>query len=159
MRLELQRDLRTAKGTTGRLFVDEALFCFTLERAAAQFGDEHPCIPAGEYRVVLYDSPHFGRVVPLLVDVPGRSGIEIHWGNFARDFRGCIGVGASLSTLPDGSPAIESTRATFDNLFAAIESAQATGCTITIHDPQLLSASANSEPSSREPAGTLDDGT
>lgn len=143
MKLELQRDFQTEKGTTGRLFIDGALFCVSLERPAARFADEHPCIPAGEYRVLLYDSPHFRRVMPLLVDVPGRTEIEIHWGNFVRDFQGCVGVGASRSILPDGSPAIWSSRATFDQLFAAIESAQASGCTIAVRDPELPRASDN----------------
>lgn len=147
MKLELQRDAQTAQGTTGQLLLDGAPFCITLERPAAQFGDAHPCIPAGQYRVVLYHSPHFGRVMPLLADVPLRSGIEIHWGNYVRDFEGCIGVGLSRSTLPDGGPAIWNSRETFDKLFAAIEAAlarraedQAEGCTITIRVPQLISA-------------------
>jgi hypothetical protein len=136
MMLELQRDSQTAQGTTGRLFLDGAQFCVTLERPPSRFGEEHPCIPAGAYRVVLCESAHFGRVMPLLVDVPGRSGIEIHWGNYVNDFKGCIGVGASRSTLPDGSPAIWNTRLTFDRLFAAIESAQSEGCKILVRDPQ-----------------------
>lgn len=135
MRLELQRDSQTAQGTTGRLLVDGAPFCVTLERPAEQFGGAHACIPAGDYRVVLYESPHFGRLMPLLEDVPGRMGIEIHWGNFVSDFEGCIGVGSARSTLPNGQPAIWKSRATFDKLFSAIQTAQVQGCTISIRDP------------------------
>lgn len=142
MKLELQRDLQTALGTTGRMFLDGAQFCVTLERPASRFGDAHPCIPAGDYRVVLYESPHFGRSMPLLRDVPGRTGIEIHWGNFVSDFQGCIGVGSARSTLRDGRPAIWNSRAAFDQLFAAIDAVHAEGCTISIRDPQPLSANA-----------------
>lgn len=145
MKLELQRDAQTANGTTGELFVVDVPFCVTLERPAPRFVNEHPCIPAGEYRVGLYHSPHFDRMMPLVEGVPGRSGIEIHWGNFVGDFTGCIGVGASRSTLPDGALAIWNSRATFDRLFSAIESARAAGCTIEIRDPQLLVASAMDE--------------
>ncbi|SRR5579875_275748 len=143
MNLELQRDSQTTRGTTGRLFLDGAQFCFTLERPPASFGEEHPCIAAGTYRVVLYESAHFGRMMPLLLDVSGRSGIEIHWGNYVSDFKGCIGVGASRSTLPDGSPAIWNTRLTFDRLFAAIEAAQSEGCKIVIRDPPPSMIRAN----------------
>jgi hypothetical protein len=140
VKLELQRDRQSEKGTTGRLFVDGAPFCVTIERPAAQFGDAHPCIPAGEYRVVLYHSPHFGRLMPLLEGVPGRSGIEIHWGNFVSDFEGCIGVGSSRGDLPDGSPTIWNSRTTFDALFTAIQSAQSEGCAIVVRDPLTATA-------------------
>jgi Family of unknown function (DUF5675) len=170
MKLELARDQQTRQGTIGYLFLDasdappsahlldadgvesggavpsgteSAPFCVTLERPAARFGDLHPCIPAGEYCVVLYHSPHFARLMPLLEGVPGRSGIEIHWGNFVRDFEGCIGVGAWRGQMPDGSPTIWNTRATFDQLFARLETAfaarregPAAACTIMIRDPQ-----------------------
>ncbi len=135
MKLELQRDRQSEKGTTGRLFVDGSQFCFTLERPDARFGDAHPCIPAGEYRVVLHHSPHFERLMPLLEDVPGRSDIEIHWGNFVSDFEGCIGVGSTRGELPDGSPSIRNSRTTFEELFSAIQLAQPQGCAIAVHDP------------------------
>lgn len=41
----------------------------------------------------LQTSPHFGVVTPHILDVPGFSNIEIHWGNFARDTEGCTVVG------------------------------------------------------------------
>jgi len=140
-------DARVADGQAAATAVnpgnDSAPFCVTLERPAARFGDLYPCIPAGEYRVVLYESPHFRRTMPLLEDVPDRSGIEIHWGNFVRDFEGCIGVGAWRGQMPDGSPTIWNSRATFDQLFAAIEptialarEGEADACVITVRDPQ-----------------------
>ncbi len=147
MKIELARDRQTRQGTTGHLFLNGIPFGVTLERPSVRFGDPHPCIPAGEYRVTLYQSPHFGRLMPLLEDVPGRSGIEIHWGNFVGDFEGCVGVGATRGELPDGSPTIWNSRATFDRLFgqlsAAIEAAPTGGndaqpgvCAITIRDPE-----------------------
>jgi Steigviridae/Suoliviridae L,D-carboxypeptidase/transpeptidase len=136
MQLTLERLSETPRGTTGRMLANGEPFCVTLERPAAKFADPHPCVPAGDYRVVLCHSSHFGRFMPLLENVPGRSGIEIHWGNFPSDFQGCIGVGSSATTQADGSPAIWNTRRAFDLLFAEIEAAQADGCTITIRDPQ-----------------------
>jgi len=172
MRLNLVRERQTQQGTTGHLFLvaldagsadsqdaeiatnvgpesaasaanETAPFCVTLERPAARFGDSHPCVPAGEYQVVLYESPHFGRTMPLLKNVPDRKGIEIHWGNFVHDFEGCIGVGAWRGQMPDGSPTIWNSRATFEKLFLAIEAAfagaragEAEVCTMIILDPQ-----------------------
>lgn len=54
------------------------------------------CIPAGEYECERYLSETFG-ICFLVKDVPGRSEIVIHAGNFAAgddvDTRGCILVG------------------------------------------------------------------
>ena len=80
-----------------------------------------------------YDPPHFGRIMPLLMDVPGHQGIEIHWGNYPDNSRGCILVGMSQSMDGD-KPAIWNTRAAFDSLFPEIEGAQAEGCTISVID-------------------------
>lgn len=52
-----------------------------------------PCIPKGRYKVTIYKSPKFKSDVLLLHDVPGRSAIEIHKGNYPKDTRGCILVG------------------------------------------------------------------
>lgn len=160
MNLTLTRECQSHEATTGHLSIDGVPFCFTLERPAAHFGDPHPCIPAGEYPVVLCHSPHFGRLMPLLVGVPGRTGIEIHWGNFVHDFEGCIGVGATRGETPGGNPTIWNSRATFDRLFdqisAAIgaahtgkpsaqrgsEPAYSGVCLITIRDPKPADQSA-----------------
>ena len=84
---------RQSKDTTtilGTLSIDAVRTCFTLENAAL-------CIPAGTYHIGLYPSPHFGFLVPRLLDVPGRDFIEMHPGNSFKDFHGCIGVGNTQS--------------------------------------------------------------
>jgi len=47
-------------------------------------------IPAGTYDVMMTMSQRFGRLLPLVVDVPGFSGIRFHPGNKSTDTRGCI---------------------------------------------------------------------
>lgn len=52
-------------------------------------------IPEGRYKVVMAGSEKFGRPLPLLLNVPGFSGIRIHMGNYPQDTEGCILVGVN----------------------------------------------------------------
>ena len=56
-------------------------------------GEGSVCIPAGTYELKVTWAPAFKRWLPLLMAVPGRSGIRIHAGNTPRDTKGCILVG------------------------------------------------------------------
>lgn len=131
MKFQLNRDNASTLATMGQLWLDGRLAAYTLELPIKD-GLPGSAIPAGIYRVTIYNSPHFGRPMPLIL-VPGRSTIEIHWGNDVVDTRGCVLVGDSrdLSTRE-----IFNTRKKFDELFPAIEAAvQAEGCWIEVHDP------------------------
>lgn len=59
--------------------------CETLENADY-------LIPALIYKVQVSRSPKFGRLLPLLEQVPGRSGIRIHRGAKPEHSKGCIMV-------------------------------------------------------------------
>lgn len=50
-------------------------------------------IPTGRYEIILANSPKFGKDTPLLLNVPGFSGILIHAGNTIADTSGCLLVG------------------------------------------------------------------
>ena len=52
-------------------------------------------IPEGTYELTLTMSPKFGKVLPLLGNVPGRSGIRIHRGTKPEHSKGCILVSAA----------------------------------------------------------------
>ena len=92
--LELLRDaVSPGSPTTGELLVEGVHECWTLEDP---WDDNEPfksCIPPGTYGVVLTLSARFGREMPRLLGVPGRTGILIHPGNTDADTEGCILVG------------------------------------------------------------------
>lgn len=81
--------------TLGELFVDDTFACFSLEDVVREGPKviHETAIPAGRYRVTITRSQRFGRMLPLLLDVPGFTGIRIHSGNVAGDSSGCILVG------------------------------------------------------------------
>lgn len=110
MEMLLQRRPSTRDCTVGRLYVGGALFCFTLEdviREGPKVARE-TAIPPGRYRVEITPSQRFGRMLPILRDVPGFTGIRIHSGNTAADTSGCILVGqrAAIDGIEDSKLAL-----------------------------------------------------
>ena len=96
MNLVLSRDVITEKSAKGRLTVDGEHECYTLEDPPRE--EKIPGItgiPAGIYKVVLNWSPRFKRIMPLILNVRGFSGVRIHPGNRPEDTEGCILVGDS----------------------------------------------------------------
>lgn len=94
MKLRLVREVFTDKSTIGRLFVDGTEVCVTLEdvvRDKKIAGET--CIPYGSYEVRITYSPKFEQDMPLLMNVPGFTGIRIHPGNNDQHTHGCILVG------------------------------------------------------------------
>ena len=68
--------------------------CDTLENADY-------LVPSLIYRVTVTQSPKFRRLLPLLNQVPGRSGIRFHRGSRPEHSKGCILVSASMEqSLP-----------------------------------------------------------
>jgi hypothetical protein len=91
-------------------------------------------IPAGTYPVILTPSARFHRVLPLLVDVPGFSGVRIHPGNTAEDTEGCL-----LPGLTRYENTVGQSRAAFEALFDRLEKVitkYGEAITITIENPQ-----------------------
>ena len=66
--------------------------CPTLENADKM-------IPALIYRVAVTNSPKFHRLLPLLNQVPGRTGIRFHRGTKPQHSSGCILVSAADEQL------------------------------------------------------------
>ena len=52
-------------------------------------------IPCGTYPLRVTWSPKFKRMLPIVLNVPGRSGIRVHRGTKPEHSRGCILVSAA----------------------------------------------------------------
>ena len=92
------RDEFTDKSTIGKLFLNGEMFCDTLELPYINNERRISCIPAGEYKVRLRtarESSTRDYLHLLVQDVPARSYILVHIGNFPKDTKGCILVGQS----------------------------------------------------------------
>ena len=106
MRIVIQRTAKLPSYTIGKMYVDGAYFCDTLEDKDRGLRQDMPlseikrikvanetAIPTGTYKIIVNISPKFGRMLPRLLDVPGFDGILIHRGNTDKDTSGCILVG------------------------------------------------------------------
>ena len=136
MLLRLLRDRSVNHVTFGRLFVDDVFECLTLEdevreRPGVPVAEwkvpKQTAIPAGRYCVRLTMSARFGRVLPLLENVPGFTGIRIHTGNVIDDTEGCILVGRRRSGCT-----IAESRVAFRKLMATLGGTDASGKPLVI---------------------------
>lgn len=75
MKLRVERLWKKATYTVGRLYVNDRLYCNTLEDVIRNLDKEakvpgKTAIPAGTYKVIFNWSPKFGRNLPRLLNVP-----------------------------------------------------------------------------------------
>lgn len=89
---------RKDRNIIGDLFLNDndkyknEFFCYTLEDEKRADGLKvygETAIPNGIYNVKLTMSNRFKRIMPLLLDVKGFSGVRIHGGNTSKDTHGC----------------------------------------------------------------------
>jgi len=89
---------------------------FTVERPWIANRPGISCIPEGCYTLRKYDSPTPNRgEVWQFKKVPGRTYIQIHKGNTAKDVIGCIAVGKKLGIVNDHW-AVQQSRIAFNEL-------------------------------------------
>ena len=106
IKLRLERRYKGSKYTIGKLFINDEYFCDTIEDIdrglKSSMSVEYikkkkvyaeTAIPTGTYKIEMTYSNKFKRILPLLVDVKGFSGIRIHRGNTEKDSSGCIVIG------------------------------------------------------------------
>lgn len=140
MELLLKRNVFTDKSTVGDLYVDGVHFCYTLEDKDRGLTQTTPldilnqkkvfgttAIPTGTYNVVTTMSEHFGRVLPLVENVPGYAGVRIHKGNTDANTEGCVLVGKSK-----GVNVISESADAFNALFPKIQEALNKGEKVTL---------------------------
>ena len=106
MKIELVRIAFKNTYTIGKLYVDDTYFCDVLEDVDRGLDSSmseseilekkvkgQTAIPTGHYVINITYSPKYKRMMPLLLDVKGFSGIRIHSGNTSKDTEGCLLVG------------------------------------------------------------------
>ena len=109
MELFLIRKFFKDRYTIGKLYNENTFICNTLEDKIRDLNDLNhdgdfddlnegkvygeTAIPCGRYKVIVSMSHAIGRMLPLLLDVPGFTGIRIHSGATERNTKGCILVG------------------------------------------------------------------
>ena len=114
----------TPTQTLGELVIGN-FKCKTLELAWKDNAAKISCIPEGVYQVVPRHSAKYGRHLHI-TNVPNRSFVLIHWGNYAgsinpktgqSDIKGCVLVGASFADInKDGILDIVNSKPTFAGL-------------------------------------------
>lgn len=105
------------QGTNGILVMNN-FNCFTLELPWRNNERSISCIPQGEYKVIQRASPRFGKIY-WVTEVPNRSYVLIHSGNYAGDVskgykthvQGCILLGQKMGVLA-GQKAVLNSRVT-----------------------------------------------
>ena len=93
MYIQLIRNQPKVNAITGRLVINGRWFCNTLERVGYQ-------IPALCYHVAVTQSPKFKRLLPIVQNVPQRTGIRFHRGTRPEHSTGCILVLADNNPTP-----------------------------------------------------------
>ena len=83
MYIQLIRNKPQGNAITGRLVINGRWFCNTLERVGYQ-------IPALCYHLSVTQSPKFKRLLPVVQNVPQRTGIRFHRGTKPQHSTGCI---------------------------------------------------------------------
>lgn len=93
-------DVKQALGRLYVLYPDNSTryACDVLELPWMDNQRNISCIPVGTYQVVKHLSNKFGQCF-WVQDVPGRSEILIHRGNYHTDIRGCILPGTDLRDI------------------------------------------------------------
>jgi hypothetical protein len=123
--------------TVGEIAIDGVKIGFTLEDTVREVPGQpvarwkvpgKTAIPAGEYIIQVNESARFKRYLPLLLNVPGFSGVRIHPGNSSANTEGCLLVGTTWG----GGDWITGSRPAFAGIFALIAGAYTRGEKITL---------------------------
>lgn len=141
MRLTLKRIANKDNYCIGKLYINGKYFCDTLEDHDRGLDDSmtledilklkkygETAIPTGIYTVLLTYSPKYKKVMPLINNVKGYSGIRIHSGNTAKDTLGCLLVGKNTKV-----GMVTDSRNTYNALFKRLQQKGSNKITIEIY--------------------------
>jgi len=121
MKATITRNQSTKKQTLGDMSVTddngEIIFsCKTLEPPWKYNRPNVSCIPTGTYNVTRKDSGKFKDYFHIM-DVPNRTYILIHPGNYYTQIKGCVLVGGGFSDInSDGYLDVTNSRNTMNKL-------------------------------------------
>lgn len=93
--LELIRLEEAETGTLGILKIQKKVALFTLEPPDLLNLRGFSSIPAQQYTCKRYRSRSFGETF-LITEVPDRSKVLFHWGNWRSNTEGCILLGTGI---------------------------------------------------------------
>lgn len=128
MEIRVKRIARKDGYTIGKMYINGAYFCDTLEDTDRGLKDTmqvseilarkvkaQTAIPTGKYEVILTYSLKFKRVLPLLLNVPGYQFIRVHNGNRPDSTEGCLLVGENKA-----KGQVLNSRATLEKLMSVL---------------------------------------
>jgi hypothetical protein len=136
MKIRVERQIFDDESTIGEMFVDGQEQCFVLEDKVREVPDQPveewkiphlTAIPYGTYKLIINHSQRFNRDLPLLMNVPGFTGVRIHPGNTSQDTEGCLLVGRTK-----GDEFVGESRAAFGLLYPKIKAAIDAGDEVTV---------------------------
>ena len=129
MEITIKRKFKGDNYTIGSLYIDDKYFCDTLEDVDRGLTDsmsdsyistvkvvDQTAIPTGTYKVTITYSNRFKKLLPLINNVKGFSGIRIHSGNTKEDTSGCILVGFNTE-----KGKVVNSKVTFNKLFNILQ--------------------------------------
>jgi hypothetical protein len=124
------------ESTIGRLYINGKFECWTLEDRVREIPGKpvaewkvqnRTAIPTGTYAVRRTFSGRFQKMLPLLLNVPGFTGIRIHAGNTHENTEGCI----LLGTATNGT-VITQSRLAMDKFDLKLKAALDAGQSVTL---------------------------
>lgn len=136
MKINVIRHATSGGATVGTLSIDGLPQCFTLEDPVREVEGApveswkikgETAIPRGTYSVAVSQSGRWGRLMPILLGVPGFDSIRIHPGNTSADTEGCILVGYG-----EGTNTVGRSRDAFRDFYVLLEDALDAGELVTI---------------------------
>lgn len=134
MKLTLKRIALRQTYTIGKLYIDDAYFCDTLEdtvrdtNKSGKFDNGEQkikgktAIPYGTYEIKWTYSPRFKKYTPQLMNVPSFEGIRVHAGNTSADTEGCLILGENKQVGK-----VLNSRATINKFYPIIKEACSNG--------------------------------